>query len=249
MQQHEATPDSVSDLLRMSGEAFIRACYRSILGREADAEGLRHYREALRAGKSKESILVDIAVSPDAKQRGIDLEGLKEMVASHRARASFWRGWWHRLGDLARSVYRSEALINEISSSQAQLLAHLEAIAALANQHHRSVGIECVRLINALIDLEDDEFVRTCYREFLGREADPGGFEHHFKHLQAGRPRAQVLVDFATSTEARNRIKNDRPAAMPATPTVMAAEALSPRARQIYADLKSALAQRQQEVH
>jgi hypothetical protein len=40
----------------------------------------------------------------------------------------------------------------------------------------------------------DDEFVRSCYREILKREADPGGFQYWLDGLKGGMSR-QVVVD------------------------------------------------------
>jgi hypothetical protein len=51
----------------------------------------------------------------------------------------------------------------------------------------------------------DAEFVRAAYRELLGRDADPGGFEYHLGLLADGASRESILERFTSSEEYRAR--------------------------------------------
>ena len=52
-------------------DAFVRESHRRIVGREGDAEGIRHYRELLICGAPKIQVLAQLATSPEAKARSI----------------------------------------------------------------------------------------------------------------------------------------------------------------------------------
>jgi predicted SAM-dependent methyltransferase len=59
---------------------------------------------------------------------------------------------------------------------------------------------------NPLLAIADDaEFVRAAYRDLLGREADPGGFDYHFRLLAEGASRESILGRFTSSEEYRAR--------------------------------------------
>ena len=48
-----------------SDTAFIEAAFREILGRNADLDGLTHYRTVLRAGLGRTAVLLDIMRSEE----------------------------------------------------------------------------------------------------------------------------------------------------------------------------------------
>ena len=47
----------------------------------------------------------------------------------------------------------------------------------------------------------NDEYVRTLYRTFLGREADQAGYNDWMKKLNSGTDRKTVMMGFANSAE------------------------------------------------
>jgi FkbM family methyltransferase len=76
--QTEPIPMTLNDLLALSGESFVRAAYRILLGREADDQGLVHYRMQLALGFGKAAVLGDLASSREAtcREQGEDLMSL-----------------------------------------------------------------------------------------------------------------------------------------------------------------------------
>jgi predicted SAM-dependent methyltransferase len=52
---------------------------------------------------------------------------------------------------------------------------------------------------------DDGEFVLAAYRELLGRDADPGGFEYHLGLLRDGASRESIVERFTSSEEYRGR--------------------------------------------
>ncbi|MFM0616627.1 FkbM family methyltransferase [Paraburkholderia nemoris] len=65
----ERTKMTLGELLSLSDKAFVRATFRTVLGREADETGINYYLNRLSSGYSKTHILKDIARSDEAKAR------------------------------------------------------------------------------------------------------------------------------------------------------------------------------------
>ncbi|WP_093226500.1 DUF4214 domain-containing protein [Sphingomonas sp. NFR15] len=60
---------TIAELVSLSDEDFLREVYRVILGREIDSSGLEGYRRQLAQGRSRQSVLVSLARSKEAKAR------------------------------------------------------------------------------------------------------------------------------------------------------------------------------------
>jgi hypothetical protein len=71
---------SVDDLLALDGLPFIAEAYRQILGREADAAGLRDYSARLAAGGAKEQVLADLRSDREGQAFASSLPGLDDLV-------------------------------------------------------------------------------------------------------------------------------------------------------------------------
>jgi hypothetical protein len=56
------------ELLTLDSEAFVKAAYRLVLGREADAEGFDNHVSRLLMGVDRVALLYDMAQSPEARQ-------------------------------------------------------------------------------------------------------------------------------------------------------------------------------------
>jgi hypothetical protein len=62
---------SAEPLLALEDEAFVTACYRQILRKDADRAGLAHYRGELAAGMSKVALIRHLADDFEAVSAGI----------------------------------------------------------------------------------------------------------------------------------------------------------------------------------
>lgn len=60
---------TLEDLRAYHNKCFIRLAYRTILGREADVEGLRHYSVLLQEELSPAEFLADLRFSQEAQLR------------------------------------------------------------------------------------------------------------------------------------------------------------------------------------
>lgn len=92
-------PD-VDSLLQPSGPDFLRAAYRSLLGRDPDSEGFGFYLGQMQRGASKSEVLSQICSGDEFREKGRDLPGLSRHLMKYR---------WRRR--LAQSVF-GEALPN-----------------------------------------------------------------------------------------------------------------------------------------
>ena len=79
----------VRDLFRLHGADFISAVYETILKRPPDAEGAGFYLLRLQEGSGKERTIAEIASSPEARARAVDLPGLRDLIAGQEA-ARHW---------------------------------------------------------------------------------------------------------------------------------------------------------------
>jgi hypothetical protein len=81
-------PQSVDDLLGLDGVEFVRAAYRSVLGREADPAGLHDYATRLGAGAPKRQLIADLRCDPEGESFNAPLAGLDELVRQVQATAA-----------------------------------------------------------------------------------------------------------------------------------------------------------------
>ncbi len=68
---------SIPELAGLAGPAFVDNAYRTILGREPDAQGHAQQMAALGAGANKIEILGDLRYSAEGRQRNVAIPGLR----------------------------------------------------------------------------------------------------------------------------------------------------------------------------
>lgn len=84
------TPGSVAELMELFDERFVKGCFRLLLKRDADPDGLAHYLESVRDGTSRSAVVAAIALSREAAMidsKPLDLDALLE--SERRARPGF----------------------------------------------------------------------------------------------------------------------------------------------------------------
>jgi Domain of unknown function (DUF4214) len=83
-----AMPKSVEELLARQDIDFVKSAYRVVLGRDPDQSGFEHYLYLVRAGKCKNSILADIARSPEGRSKPQTLSGLTDFLVSYEQKTN-----------------------------------------------------------------------------------------------------------------------------------------------------------------
>jgi len=89
--QARISPISVSNLLSYYGKEFLFACYVHLLGRFPDPEGVRAYETQVRYGATRQSILIQIFRSDEARSRGVHVTGI-HFLSLRDAISRFSRG-------------------------------------------------------------------------------------------------------------------------------------------------------------
>lgn len=75
---------NVTDLLARDDAEFIGSAYKTVLDREQDPEGARHYLSRLRSGWPKLSVLMELRNSEEGRQVAARLPGLDKAILRYR---------------------------------------------------------------------------------------------------------------------------------------------------------------------
>lgn len=137
-------PASVDQLIALDDEDFVHASYLSILLRDPDPMGYADYVRQVRAGVSKERIVVAMASSPEGSAARSSLEGLAGFVSQHALKPA---GWRTRLARRTRYAVdeqveqRQRALDNKMArllAAQSQNTPMIESVNSLRAQFEQS---------------------------------------------------------------------------------------------------------------
>lgn len=158
-------PTSVSQLLAVNGAEFIELVYRTILRRSPDKAGFEHYIERLKQGDSKETIIVDVTRSVEARALPINLEGMTQLYKRNGLGSSLLG----RNRRLERSINRVEFSFGVASARTEvrinKILDRLEAIeAALGSTPSHSA-------VHEELEAGSRRFSRRVLRDTLGEVA------------------------------------------------------------------------------
>lgn len=87
---------NVNDLISLDGDAFLRACYRTILQRDIDPMGCDYYSGLMYKGFGKSRIIYDICHSSECARLDVELPGLKKLIWGCRFSRILGLGWFAR---------------------------------------------------------------------------------------------------------------------------------------------------------
>jgi hypothetical protein len=185
---HAMRSDEASDgkdgFFESDNEQFVASAYRVILGREADSEGQDYYVRWLERGVERWEVLAALAKSDEAAERRVFWSDVSIALLSARE------------GRARRSVLG-------------------EAEEATRSTVASAVGAESVPSSAAeLIELHDEQFVRTCFMTLLRRPADPEGLSNYLRQVRAGISKSQIVAELVSSPEGR-KIEHTLPGLAP----------------------------------
>jgi len=205
----------MDELLALPEEPFIRAAYRTFLGRDADESGLRHYLERLLRGDSRASIISALATSPEANTH------LSQQVLTQLPDDLFIDAIYHRVlgrppdgpgkaGYLAalRQHHDRRRIIRDIETSPEARRRNGDS-AKLREEFECLLRREGSSSLSAPVDVENllmksgESFVNTAYQMILGRDADQDGLRHYLRLLDSGLGKAAVIEVLSSSAEAK----------------------------------------------
>jgi hypothetical protein len=206
----------------------INNLYIQVLGRNADANGLSSYVQAVNQGRSYAQIRRSLANSQEFNQsinkiyqeflgRNVDNNGLRnyrniiinsrsfEEVRNEIANSPEAR---NRNGNYNPPNNNSDQEINNLyiqvlgrNANTNELRSYNQAI----NNQNWSLAQARRNLVNTQ---EFNQAINNVYREFLGRNADNNGLQSYRNQVINGRGFEEVRNEIANSPEARNRNNN-----------------------------------------
>ena len=186
--------------LKLNDEDFVEMCYQVMMDRASDAGGKKNWVSKLDIGMSQTYVLRGFIASREFSKICADYgitvgsinlteprdqnQGITEFVSrcysevlGRKADTGGLNDWCNRI---LTASSRKQAAINAASNG----FFHSEEY---MNKH-----------------TTNDQYVRTLYRTFLGREADTGGYNDWMNKLRTGTSRDIVMKGFANSTEFAN---------------------------------------------
>ena len=186
--------------LKLNDDAFVEMCYQVMMDRASDAGGKKNWVSKLDIGMSQTYVLRGFIASREFSKICADYgitvgsislteardqnQGITEFVSrcysevlGRKADTGGLNDWCNRI---LTASSRKQAAINAASNGFFHSAEYL-------NKH-----------------TTNDQYVRTLYRTFLGREADQGGYNDWMNKLRTGTSRDSVMKGFANSTEFAN---------------------------------------------
>ncbi len=197
-------------------DALVEAAYRRLLGRAPDAIGREIARADLLHRGTPQELVRRMARSAEGRGRGIDPDLHLPSVPAAEARGRLRAAWLRDDAAFAREVC-ALLLGDEARAAPVDVGdrgAFVRALAARPQALDRVAGAdrlppdgvrtapELRAELDRLAGAADAAFVDGLYRLLLGRDADPDGAAAYVGGLRAGRARASVVQEIASSHEA-----------------------------------------------
>ncbi|MBQ8110809.1 MAG: DUF4214 domain-containing protein, partial [Clostridia bacterium] len=193
---------SMEELMALDDVGFIENAYRKLLHRQIDVDGAYQYLARLRSGKmSKEQLIYILRTSEEGKRCGESIEDfyLKqprfEWFSAFEGREFVENLYTWLLGRPADEAGLSdlERQLENGVSKQAIFAAVLNSPERTGKESDPATSPETetddkpeIVDYDALLMLDDAEFVENVYRQILGREADSAGASHWLRACRMG---------------------------------------------------------------
>lgn len=175
-------------------EEFITQLYKSILGRNPDADGLEYWKNKMSTGSTAADLVMGFFDSQEMKNRKLTNEQYLEYAYTAilgRAPEPSGKAYW--LGELEEGVTRNCILAGFVESAEFTNLCNYFGI--------RKGSI--TNLLPADKNRGQTKFVVRLYRNIFNREADEWGLNDWTYRLQNGLSACDILEGFIYSEEFR----------------------------------------------
>lgn len=173
-------------------EEFITQLYKSILGRNPDADGLEYWKNKMSTGSTAADLVMGFFDSQEMKNRKLTNEQYLEYAYTAilgRAPEPSGKAYW--LGELEEGVTRNCILAGFVESAEFTNLCNYFGI--------RKGSI--TNLLPADKNRGQTKFVVRLYRNIFNREADEWGLNDWTYRLQNGLSACDILEGFIYSEE------------------------------------------------
>ncbi len=171
-----------------SDEEYIKILYRAVLGREADADGLKMWKDMLADDWTRDYILEGLVLSTEFKTicDSYGIIAAFEPTAESQVRSFVKRMYTvvlNRRADVVGLDEWTQRLMNGTANG-AQLADGFISSDEFVNRN-----------------LNNEKYVKVLYRAFFNREPDEGGFNVWMNELAKGASRREVMKGFVHSVE------------------------------------------------
>ena len=171
-----------------SDEEYIKILYRAVLGREADADGLKMWKDMLADDWTRDYVLEGLVLSVEFKNicDSYGIIAAFEPTAESQVRSFVKRMYTvvlNRRADVVGLDEWTKRLMNGTANG-AQLADGFISSDEFVNRN-----------------LSNEKYVKVLYRAFFNREPDEGGFNVWINELAKGASRRDVMKGFVHSVE------------------------------------------------
>ena len=166
---------------------YVAQLYRQQLGREAEAGAAAFWESQLASGVSRATMAAAIATSAEANQDRLGLTA-NGLAVSRLEALEVGEAYIGVLGRRAEAAGLAHWVARREEGATKSEIAHALANSAEFRDHFGGMA--------------DEDFIRTLYRNALGREAEPGSPEAYARMLHEGLTRADLAASFQESPEA-----------------------------------------------
>jgi hypothetical protein len=208
------------DTQHQRDNAFVEKIYRVYLKRKADTGGQEGYLQQLRDGRSRASIVVELRKSEEALQMFL-------RVTQCLDDPNFLRTAYRVYSDQTDLTIPDDVITTSLIGKQREeilfsiqrsqelrtVLALLPDDTAQRNQLLRSTTLQDYYqdheiVLRLLQNTEPEAFLKSIYRIYLHREADPGGLESYLQSMNQGTSRASLIESMQESEEGKTIFLN-----------------------------------------
>ena len=186
--------------LKLTNEEFIERCYKVMMNRASDAGGKKNWLDKLNSGVSNNYILKGFVASNEFAKICMDY-GIVQGTINLTEPRDLNLGITQFVSRCYSEVLGRKADVGGLNNWCKKILDASNKKQAAINTASNGF-FHSAEYINK--NTTNDQYVKTLYRTFLGREADTGGYNNWMKALNSGQSRDSVMNGFAYSTEFAN---------------------------------------------
>ncbi len=183
--------------LNLSDDEFIERCYLVMMDRPSDAAGKKSWKEKLENGVSRMYVVKGFIDSQEFTKVCNNYKVVKGSLTLTEARDKNY-GITSFVARCYTKALGRNYDVNGLNNWCTKILnapnVKQEAIKTASSGFFNSQEFKNKKLSNK-------EFIKVCYRTFLGREYDQAGLDSWLKKMEGGMTRDQVLNGFAGSQE------------------------------------------------
>ncbi len=171
-----------------SDEEYIKILYRAVLGREADAEGLKMWKNMLADGWTRDYIMEGLVLSTE----------FENICNSYGITAAFEPTEESQVRSFVKRMYT--VVLNRRADAAGLNDWTKRLMNGTANGAQLADGfISSDEFVNR--NLSNEKYIKVLYRAFFNREPDEGGFNVWMNELAKGVSRRDVMKGFVHSVE------------------------------------------------